>query len=172
MKISQFVGGAASAMLMMASAVAENPAHISYPADYKTSFTNYLSLDRTQNGDQIIRLFANDVAMQGPAGDGKLPYGSKIVAEIYKAKVDDAGNPVVSSLGRRIRDKLVLLAVMERGEGFTEAYPAALKNDNWDFATFAPDGNAVEKDLNTCRGCHAPLTQTNHLFSFQHFVPQ
>ena len=142
---------------------------IKYPQDYRSSFTNYLSLDRTQNPDQIIRLFANNIAMQGPGADGKLPYGSVLVAEIYKAKKDANGEVLTSQLGRHMRDKLALIAVMQRGEGWGESYPDGLRNGNWDFATFKPDGTSADKDLNSCRACHAPLTQTNHLFSYEHF---
>ena len=145
-----------------------DPSQIKFPQDYRNTFTNYLSLDRTQNDDQIIRLFANDKAMQGPDAEGKLPYGSVLVAEIYKAKKDADGAVVLSQLGRRIRDKFALVAVMERAEGWGEDYPEGLQNGNWDFATFKPDGSPAEKDLNACRACHAPLTETNHLFSYEH----
>ncbi len=37
--------------------------------DYKSTFANYLSLERTQNPDQIIRLFANDIAAKGPGAE-------------------------------------------------------------------------------------------------------
>ena len=141
---------------------------IKFPKDYRSTFTNYLSLDRTQNPDQVIRLFANDIAMQGPGADGKLPYGSVLVAEIHKAKKDADGNVMTSDLGRRMRGGLALIAIMERGEGWGENYPDGLRNGNWDFATFKPDGSVADKDLNACRACHAPLVATNHLFSYEH----
>ena len=141
---------------------------IKFPKDYRSTFTNYLSLDRVQNDDQVIRLFANDIAMQGPGADGKLPYGSVLVAEVYTAKKDADGNVMTSELGRRFRDKFALVAIMERGEGWGEDYPDGLRNGNWDFATFKPDGSKADKDLNACRACHAPLVATNHLFSYEH----
>ena len=49
---------------------------IQFPDDYATKFTNYVSSDRLMNADQAIRIFANDVALQGPGEDGKLPEGS------------------------------------------------------------------------------------------------
>ena len=150
------------------AAYSEDGKMIAFPADYASTYTNYLSLDRTQNPDQIIRLFGNERAMQGPGSDGKLPYGSVLVAEIYKAKKDADGNVLTSPLGRRIRDKLALIAIMQREPGWGEEHPPALNNGNWEFATFKPDGSVAEKDLNACRACHAPLTATNHLFSIQH----
>ncbi len=141
---------------------------VSFPADYQTTFTNYLSLDRVQNHDQIIRLFANEPAMQGPDADGKLPFGSILVGEVYKAKLDSDGEVMLSELGRRIRGKLALVAVMERGEHLGQGHPAGLQNGHWEFAAFKPDGSVADKDLNTCRACHSPLTETDHLFSLEH----
>jgi len=164
----KLIYGLLSASLLASAVVSADTAKIAFPGEYKSTFTNYLSLDRTLNADQTIRLFANETAMQGADADGKLPYGSVLVAEIYKAKKDADGNVIVSSLDRRLRGDFALIAVMERREGFNEGIPAALQNDDWDFATFTPAGEPAKKDLNTCRACHAPLTSSNHLFSYDH----
>ena len=148
----------------------QEAAEILFPEDYQTTFTNYLSLDRVQNPDQVIRLFANDIAMQGPAADGRLPYGSVLVGEVYKAKKNQDGSIASSLLQRRIRGELILIAVMQRDEKFGADLPVGLKNGHWDFAAFKPDGSHAGKDLNACRACHAPLVDTNHLFSYQHLI--
>ncbi|MFD0986116.1 cytochrome P460 family protein [Methyloligella solikamskensis] len=154
---------------VIASVALAKEERISFPADYK-QFENYLSLDRVQNHDQIIRLFANDAAIEAAGQGRELPYGSVIVGEVYKAKTDDDGNVVTSSLGRRIRGKLAAIAVMEKGEGWGEKFPDDLKNGDWDFAIFSPDGKRLDKDLNTCRSCHAPLSESQHLFSLEHLA--
>ena len=143
---------------------------IAYPADYRSTFTNYLSLDRVQNHDQIIRLFANSIAMQGPDANGLLPFGSIIVGEVYKAKLDPSGEVLLSSLDRRIRGDFALVAVMERRESFGSDTPEDLANEHWEFAAFKPDGSVAGKDLNACRACHAPEKETHHLFSFEHLL--
>lgn len=150
--------------------ISKRDSPVEFPADYETTFSKYLSLDRIQNPDQIIRLFANDIAMQGPGPDGKLPYGSVLVGEVYKAKKDGKGNVLTSALGRRMRGDLALIAVMQREEGWGKAYPEGLRNGNWDFGAFKPDGKVADKDLNACRACHAPLAKTNHLFSIEHIA--
>jgi len=147
--------------------VADEP-RIAFPQDYK-SYKNYLSLDRTGNNtNQIIRLFANEAAAAGTGKDGALPNGSILVGEIYKAKLSDKGEPVESSLGRRVRGKLAAIAVMEKRQGWGSKFSAEFRNGDWDFAVFSPDGKRLNKDLNSCRGCHAPLTQSDHLFSYDH----
>ncbi len=144
---------------------------VALPDNYQTTFTNYLSLDRINNPDQIMRIFANDIAMQGPGEDGKLPYGSIIVAEVYKAKKDADGNPIKSALlNRLLRGEKALIGVMQREKGWGEEYAEGLKNGNWEFAAYKADGSVADKDLDQCRACHAPLTDTNHLFSYEHLT--
>ena len=154
--------------LIIGVSVAADEQKIAFAENYRDTFTNYLSLDRTQNPDQVIRLFANDIAMQGPGADGKLPYGSILVAEVYKAKLDSDNNVITSSLNRRIRDKFALVAVMQREEGWGEQYPEGVRNGNWDMAAFTPDGTVADKNIVECLACHAPLTSTNFVFSYDH----
>lgn len=154
--------------LLASTTVAAEEQKIAFPENYRSTFTNYLSLDRTQNPDQIIRLYANDIAMQGPGDDGKLPYGSILVGEVYKAKLDDKGEVMTSTLGRRIADKFALVAVMQREEGWGEQHSEEIRNGNWEMGAFKPDGSVADKDLNACLACHAPLGDTNFLFSYDH----
>lgn len=160
-------------LVMVASALLAYPigaeeARIQFSKDYQTKFTNYLSLDRVQNADQIIRLYANDIALKGVRENGEFPDGSILIGEVYKAVKDADGNVMKSSLGRRIRGGLALVAVMEKQKGWGEKFPQGLKNGDWDFGAFKPDGSVAKKDLNACRACHAPLTNLRHVFSYEH----
>ena len=113
-------------------------------------------------------MFANNVAMKGMK-DGKYAFGSVLVAEVYKTKKDKNGEVVESELGRRIRDKFALIAVMEKQSGWGKNFKEEHKNGDWDFAAFKPDGSAhTSKDLNECRACHARLVDSDHVFSFAH----
>lgn len=157
-------------LAIFASAASADEERVQFPTGYATSFTNYLSLDRVQNPDQIIRLFSNPAALDAAAAGKELPDGAILVGEVYAAKKDDKGAVITSTLGRRIRDKLVAIAVMEKRKGWGDKYPAELRNGDWEFAIFSPDGKRLNKDLNTCRQCHAPLKDTQNLFSLQHLV--
>lgn len=166
MQRKRLLAGLFSAVISCNGFAQDDP--IKFPADYQSTYTNYLNLDRTQNDDQIIRLYANDTAVKGMKENGQFPDGSILIGEIYKAKKDANGKIIVSGLGRRIIDKFALVAVMEKQAGWGAKFPDALKNGDWDFATFAPDGSVAKKDLNACRACHAPLTSTQHTFSSEH----
>ncbi len=58
----------------MSLARAEEP-RVTFPRDYTETFTNYLSLDRVQNPDQIIRLFANELAIGAGCRKGPSSWG-------------------------------------------------------------------------------------------------
>jgi hypothetical protein len=149
-------------------AVAQAPDdRVSFPANYATKYSNYLSVDR-QNGTQIMRIFANDIAMQGPGEDGRLANGAILVGELYPALTDADGNVLMSELGRMIRGDLAAVAVMEKQEGWGSVFPDEFRNGDWDFAIFTADGQRRDANLDDCRGCHAPLDDRDHVFSFQH----
>lgn len=156
--------------IVASATLAADEQRISFPANYKTDFYNYLSLDRVQNDDQIIRLFANDAAIEAASKGEELPYGSVLVGEVYKAKKDEDGNVIESSLGRRIRGEFAAVAVMEKGKGWGDKFSENLRNGDWDFAIFSPQGKRLDKDLNACRSCHAPMTDSQHLFSLEHLA--
>ena len=154
-------------VLLAAPALAEDP-RIAFPKDYRTSFVNYLNLDRTQNDDQIIHLYANQIALDGIEATGDFPDGSILIGEVYKAKKDADGEVIESALGQRIRGPLALVAVMEKQTGWGEKFSEEHRNGDWDFAAFKPDGAVADKDLNECRACHAPLVEMKHVFSIEH----
>ena len=59
----------------------------------------------------------------GPDETGVFPFGSVIVGEIYKAKLNESGEVMLSSLGRRLRGDFALIAVMECREDFGANLP-------------------------------------------------
>ena len=119
----------------------------------------------------MIRLFATEETLAAAQAGQELPYGTVLVAELYKAKKDADGEVIESALGRRIRDKFAAVAVMQKGRGWGEKFSAEFRNGDWDFAIFSPKGaRLVKKDLNVCRACHQPFAETQHLFSLEHMV--
>lgn len=142
--------------------------NVNWPGDYKRTFTHYFSGDRTANEKQIIRIYANDKAIAGVQSNGKLPFGSVLVGELYAVQLDEKERPVTSGLGRRIAKNLAAIVVMQRGEGFDSGYPENLTTGNWEFAVFNSEGQKLEKDITGCRACHHPLVDKEFVFSYEH----
>ena len=153
-----------------AGAIADDKkTEIQFPKDYKKHRLYYTGDRVAPNDGQTIRIYANDIAVQGMKRDGKFPYGSVLTAEVYKAKKDEDGDVIESTLGRRLEGQLAVVAVMEKIKGAGEKWKGDLNNGDWDFATFKPDGTVAKKDLAKCAACHAPLKDTQHVFSIEHF---
>lgn len=153
---------------LLASAASAEDVALDLPADYRTSFDNYLIADRQGQEDQVISMFANEVARDGARAEGKLPFGSILIGEIYAAKKNADGTVIESELGRRVPTELKAIVMMERQKGWDDQYPEELKVGNWEFEVFSPDGKNLGKDTTACRECHHPLTETEFTFSYAH----
>jgi len=156
-----------SVSLLAASAQA-GPENVDWPGDYKSTFTFYFSGDRTANEQQVIRIYANDTVIAARKAGGKLPFGSVLVGELYAVQLDEKEQPVISSLGRRIPEKLSAIVVMQRGQDFDSGYPEHLATGDWEFAVFNPAGQKLDKDITACRACHHPLGDKEFVFSYEH----
>jgi len=143
---------------------------LDFPKNYQEDFTLYFTGDRLFEDEQTIRIFANDVALEGVQKDGKLPDGSVLVAELYAAVKDSDGEVVESQIARRVPGDFKAIAIMERRSGWDDQYPDELKVGDWEFEVFSTSGENLNKDTTGCRECHHPLTDTEFMFSIEHLA--
>lgn len=143
---------------------------LAFPQNYRQDFTQYYDNDRLLAEEQTIRIFANAVALDGVRADGKVPDGSVLVAEIFKAQKDADGAVIESALGHRLPGDLAAVVVMERRAGWDDQYADELKVGNWEFEVFSPDGKNLAKDTTACRECHHPLADSEFMFSYEHLA--
>lgn len=135
---------------------------VKFPEAYKTEFTAYHTQNRAGK-PQIVDLYANEVAAKSTSAS-ELADGSKIIMEIYKAKQDEAGNPITLGNGLFEKGKFAAVAVMEKRSDWGVDYPAELRAGDWGFALYTPDGKPKENNLE-CQGCHIPFKNTDHMYS-------
>ena len=149
----------AAAGILAASAVYAGSENISFPSDYKTEFNYWMTSERFDN-NQVRYLFANDLAFEAAPGGGVLPDGAQFVMEVYAAKVDAEGEPILDADGQMMPDFMKLVAVMEKGAGWGDAYPEEERNGDWEYGFFTPDGTLNEGvDTAPCRACHLPYAE-------------
>ena len=165
----------AAALLAAAGALRANDAALedrvlAFPADYRETFSEYFRGDRLLNDDQTIRIYANDIALEGAQADGRLPEGSILVAELFLAQTHADGAVIESAIGRRLPGPMKAIAIMERRAGWDAQYPDHLKVGDWEFELFSPSGENLGKDMTACRECHSPLNDSEFVFSIEHLV--
>jgi len=155
-------------LLAFATPAAAAPQDVRLPADWRETFVRYWEGDRLPPNDtQTGVAWANRTALESAKQGGPFAYGSILVLEVWKAKLDDTGKPILDAEGKRIPDQLVMLGVMEKQPGFGAGWPEELRNGEWEYAAFKPDGTFIERDYTPCLQCHKPLADSDYVFSRQ-----
>ncbi len=87
--------------------------------------------------------------------------------EIYKAKLDSDKQPISDDNGHFIVDALVAVVVMEKRKGWGTEYPDEIRNGEWEYAKFNPQGSKpVNATSVKCLECHKPMVEKDYVFSY------
>jgi hypothetical protein len=157
---------AAAASLLGSSALA-GPESVDFPEGYQDSFTHYTTVNRADDRKQVVKMFANDVALSSAKDGAPLDSGSVVVMEVYKAKLDADANPVIGGDGFFEPGEMAAIAVMETRSGWGADYSDEIRNGTWEYAIFdAKEHTLVERDYQPCFECHKPLHEADYVFSF------
>ena len=151
--------------LLAATASTAGPDRVTFPTGYR-SHALYFTADRAVN--DTVRVFYVSPEAAQPAKPGEpLPSGTVITMEIYKAKLDGTGKPAKDGHGRFVKGELVSIQVMEKRTGWGSEYSEGLRNGDWDYAQFDPDGRLNHPaDTTVCLGCHRKMANQDFVFSF------
>ncbi len=154
--------------MAIASMASAGPELVSFPEGYQSDHTHYATANRDDERMQVVKIFANDVALASAEDGAPLDYGSVLTMEVYKAKLDTDEKPVMGSDGYFEQGDLAAVVVMESREGFGSDYPEELQNGTWEYAIFKGDGSRIDKETTACFECHKPLHDTDYVFSLEH----
>ncbi len=140
---------------------------VTFPEGYKESFTKYhtISFPATK---QVRYYYANKAAVAAAKAGKPLPDGSVLFAEVYAAKLDTGGKPVMGGDGFYMADKLVAYTAMAREAGWGKDIPDMLRNADWNYAVFTPD-KQLRPGVNQaeCLACHKPLDNVSYTFTLK-----
>lgn len=164
-------GGVAGVLLLASGTVLGGPDRVKLPADYATSFVLYNTIDRP--GRKDVRFFyANPDAVEAVRAGEPAPDGTILVMETRKAKLDANGAPVLGPNGRMVAENVVSgIAVQEKRAGWGDAYPADLRNGDWDYAMFTAKGELrTDAKYERCFSCHANRADRDYNFTFNKWV--
>jgi cytochrome c553 len=140
---------------------------VTFPEGYKDTFTKYHTINFPAN-KQVRYYYANKAAVAAAKAGQPLPEGSVLFAEVYAAKLDADGKPVMGGDGFYAADKLVVYTAMAREAGWGKDIPEMLRNENWNYAVFTTDKqrrpgvNQAE-----CLACHKPLDKVSYTFTLK-----
>jgi hypothetical protein len=128
------------------------------PADYK-SWPKMLSGVQRPDAKQVREAYIDPKAGQTKPGEA-FPYGTVIVMENYAAVAKPDGTLETGPDGKLVKGSMVRIFVMEKARGAGQDVPEGLRNGEWVYAAYTPDGKKTEDNYMACRGCHVPLGPT------------
>jgi plastocyanin len=159
------VVSAAAIALLAAGSTSAGPDRIAFPAGWKDHVL-YNTVDR-YDSKQYRELYASTQAAVDAMKAGKeLPDGTVLTLVQYKAQLDAQGAPVKDARGRFVKGDLVAFTVMEKRPGWGAKYPEELRNGDWEYAVFNPQGQLNDKaNYKACFQCHKPHARQDYVIS-------
>jgi len=173
-----FVRTTASALMLVITLLAgcaifapepSKDGELALPADYK-SWPKFLSAVQRPDTKQVREIYMNPAARQATAASG-FPNGTVFVMESFAARTRADGTLETGPDGKLVKAELQRIGVMGKGEGWGRDVPEVLRNGNWVYAQWMPNGQKAPDDLNTCRACHLPLANKDFVHRYdEHFA--
>jgi hypothetical protein len=139
------------------------------PANYK-SWPKFLSAVQRPDAKQVREIYMNAPA-QGATPAGGFPNGTVFVMENYAAQADPDGSLKTGPDGKLVKGDLLRVFVMGKNAGWGQEVAEPLRNGNWIYAGYLPNGTPSPEPTNTCRACHVPLSAKDFVHRYdEHFA--
>ena len=154
-----------STTLVIVSLAHAGAEKVAFPA-YQTHVL-YDVLDQPEN-KEVRELYVNPEALKNFKPGQPLPSGTVLTAPTFKALIDDKGELMKDANGRLIRGRLDRIVAMEKRTGWGIEHPADIRNGEWEYARFGPDGKlSANVNYNACFQCHKPKAAQDFVFTYE-----
>jgi hypothetical protein len=159
---------AASAGVLLAAPLLAGPERVGFPNGFEANWVLYNTVDRPDR-KRARFMYVNPEADAATRPGEPLPDGTVLVMADRNAKLDASGNPVLDAEGRIVPEgDFTAIFVMEKQFGWGQGQPPNMRNGDWDYAAFKPDGTLnTETDTAGCFTCHN--NRPAHDFTFTYF---
>jgi hypothetical protein len=158
----------ATILIVVATSVSAGQEKVAFPA-YQTHVL-YSVLDQPEI-KEVREGYINLEALKAVKPGQPFPSGTVISLPTFKALVDDRGELVRDPNGRLVRGRLDRIVVMEKRTGWGVEYPEDLRNGEWEYARFLPDGSRDPRaNIRGCFECHKPESKRDFVFTVDELV--
>ncbi len=136
---------------------------LNFPQD----FVQYARVDRL---DAMVRdLFISAEALAAARAGRPMPYGSTIAIVAYQAQRGADGVPLRDEQGHLVRGESpgIVHVAQKRGDWQAQDFPGGTVPlfDEWNFGSFALNGERHDEDLLACINCHNTTGREDPLWS-------
>jgi len=138
--------------------VAPGPNKVAFPENWSKGVM-YATVDRPDT-KQYREFYTSAEAVAAAKAGKPTPDGTVITLAAYAAQADAAGTPLKDANGRFMKGNLLAVNVMQKKAGWGADIPEAIRNGDWVYQSFTPDGKA---NLTSCYQCHLPFAKDDYL---------
>ena len=139
---------------------------VPFPVGFGDTFKRHHTMDLPAT-KQVRHFHANTVALEAARAGKPLPDGSVLLVEVHTARLDFDDKPMTGADGSFVAEHLLAYSVMGRSAGWGADIPEMLRNENWNYAVFTPEGKPRAINQAECLACHKPLGRASHLFTLK-----
>ena len=144
------------------------PEKVAFPI-YQTHVL-YDVLDKVED-KEVMEFYINADAFKQVRPGQPLPNGTVLSRPTFKAVLDDKGEPAKDANGRFIRGRLDRVVVMEKRAGWGTEYPTELRNGEWEYGRFGPEGKlTTTANYTACFQCHKPKSSDDFVFTLSNLL--
>lgn len=164
-----FVFIAAASTFLAASAMAGTE-NVKFPEGYADTYVQYSFVNKPnkKRGNTLRKFYINKSALAALGTSGKLPSGTVLVREDWFVKEDAKKVPLKGADGNFIATIKKGVVVSEKRDGWGVDYPASMRNGNWEYAAFRPNGERRAKaPIKRCFGCHLRKKSEDFVFTMK-----
>jgi cytochrome c553 len=138
-----------------------------FPADHRATFVKYGAAN-FPDLKQVRHYYATPAALAAAKAGARLPDGSIILTEVYSVKLDDRLDLAKGPDGIYVPNQLQFYSVMARGAGWGKDIPEILRNEDWNYAAFTPQGQLRPRINHAeCLACHKSQDEGNYAFTMK-----
>ena len=117
---------------------------------------------------EIREAYINPEALKQFRPGEPFPSGTVITLSIFKARLDEEGRLLRDPNGRLVRGTIDRIVVMEKRTGWGIEYPDDIRNGEWEYERFRPDGTReLTANITGCFQCHKPFDKIDFVFTIQ-----
>lgn len=144
---------------------------VALPANYRTDFLHYVTVDRP---DATVRdLYINPAAVAELRRTRRLPDDAIVVIEAYQAQLDTNGDAILDAEGRYLKaEPMAMIHVAHKRSDWAEAdFPGAARSGDWNFGSFQfATGAPFAENLSACFNCHQATARSDFVYSASQLV--
>lgn len=138
---------AGSLLLCTAGAFAADAGEgeVAFPADHEQG-VHYATVPR---GNIRQEMYTSREAIEAAKAGEALPHGTVITLVDHR----DGG--------------VHRYVVMEKQEGWGDQFPADIRNGDWNYAVFNPDGSRKDDGPERCMSCHKSQAENDYVYTYE-----